>query len=127
MTHDRKDKADVIAWAKELASPDWCLSVPNVAKTALTQLVGMIEAAEPRTVTTEAELAALPVGTVMRAQFPHSPRQSTGEQQRDSIVMRAPEGASSSGGYGTTSGEGWLNMARWGAILTVISTPGVTL
>lgn len=114
-----EERARLIAWAKELAHPDWCLSVPDVAKTAIKQLVAAIET-EPRVVTTEQELEALPLGTVVRAQFPES-------IQRDSIVMRAPEGASSSSGYGTTSGEGWLAMARWGAVLTVVSIPAVTL
>jgi hypothetical protein len=53
----------LLSWAKELADPDWCLSVPAVAKTALIQLVTVIENAKPRTITTVEELDALPMGS----------------------------------------------------------------
>lgn len=73
-----------------------------------------------RIVTTEDELAALPLGTVVRAHWADN-------HQRDSIVMRCAEGGASSSGYGVADTKHWLTMARWGAVLTVVSVPGVAL
>lgn len=52
MSDKERDELDgLLSWAKELADPDWCLSVPAVAKTALIQLVTVIENTKPRTIT----------------------------------------------------------------------------
>lgn len=116
----RKDQADVLAWAKELASPDWCLFVPGVAKTAIMQLVGIIEAPATRTVTTPEQLDALPLGAVVQAHWDDPERP-------DHVSMRGPDGDVANGGYSVAGGLRWRAMASWGATLIVVSIPGVAL
>ena len=60
----RDDEARLLNWARELADPDWCLSVPKPAKDAIRQLVAVIEA-KPRTITTAEELDALTDGVLV--------------------------------------------------------------
>ena len=40
------ERERLMNWAKELASPDWCLSVPPQAKQVITQLTSALEAVE---------------------------------------------------------------------------------
>ena len=69
MSHNN-ERDRLINWAKQLADPNWCLSVPKEAKDVIAQLVNALE---PRQVTTVEELDALrknavimqPGGTVL--------------------------------------------------------------
>ena len=38
------EREDLLKFAKDLADPDWCLSVPVQAKNVIAQLVAIIEA-----------------------------------------------------------------------------------
>lgn len=58
------ERERLIKWAKQLADPNWCLSVPKEAKDTITAL---LKEMEPRTVTTVEELDALPVGSAVRS------------------------------------------------------------
>lgn len=49
------ERERLIVWAKQLADPNWCLSVPKEAKDTITALLKELE---PRTVTTIDELDA---------------------------------------------------------------------
>jgi len=72
---------------------------------------------KPRTITTVEELDALPEGSVVLAQW-------ADKSQDDYQMMRCSEGAASvGGGYGLAGGSHWLEMADWGAELTVLFTP----
>ena len=62
MSNELTERQRLINWAKELASPDWCLSVPVPAKQAITQLLAALE---PQQITTPEELKALPVGSAV--------------------------------------------------------------
>lgn len=71
-------------------------------------------------ISTVEELDALAVGSVVAAHWPDG-------SQPDYQMMRCPEGAASAGGgFGVGGGSHWLNMASWGAELTVLYTPEVT-
>lgn len=61
---ERDELARTLQFAKELADPNWSLSVPHIAKQAIARLVEIIEA-KPRTITTAEELDALPVGSIL--------------------------------------------------------------
>jgi len=37
------EREDLLRFAKDLADPDWCLSVPVTAKTVIAKLVAIIE------------------------------------------------------------------------------------
>lgn len=50
------ERERLIRWAKQLADPNWCLSVPKEAKDVITQLVKELE---PRQLTTVEELEDL--------------------------------------------------------------------
>jgi hypothetical protein len=63
--NDRNDRARALQFAKDLAEPDWSLSVPKVAKDNIRKLLAIIEESKPRTITTPEELDALPVGSVV--------------------------------------------------------------
>jgi hypothetical protein len=65
--NDRNDRARTLQFAKDLADPDWSLSVPKVAKDNIRKLLAIIEASKPRTITTAEELDALPVESVVRS------------------------------------------------------------
>lgn len=65
MNDRRNDRARTLQFAKDLAEPDWSLSVPNVAKDNIRKLLAIIEESKPRTITTPEELDALPVGSVV--------------------------------------------------------------
>ena len=60
--------ARTIQFAKELADPDWSLSVPHTAKQAITRLVEIIET-KHRTITTREELESLGAGAVILDTF----------------------------------------------------------
>lgn len=61
----------------------------------------------------EAELEALPVGSVVRAHWPDG-------SQPDYLAMRGTSGAASTAGAGVFGGVHWLRLATWGAQLTVL-------
>lgn len=66
MTEKKPDDLErVITFAKDLASPDWCLSVPVAAKTVITNLIAAVEDSKPRTIETVEELDKLPVGSAI--------------------------------------------------------------
>jgi hypothetical protein len=44
MSTDLTERQRLINWARGLADPDWCLSVPKPAKQAMTQLLATLEA-----------------------------------------------------------------------------------
>lgn len=67
-------------------------------------------------VTTEDEMEALPVGSVVRATW----ELGHPNEQTPYTMTRCPEGGASVGGWGLASGEHWRAMANWGATLTVI-------
>ena len=56
---------DLLRFAKDLADPDWSLSVPKPAKDVIGKLVAIIEV-QPRTIATAEELDALPFEAVLR-------------------------------------------------------------
>lgn len=60
------ERERLIKWAKQLADPNWCLSVPKEAKDTITALLKELES---RTVTTVEELAKLPDTAVIRDKF----------------------------------------------------------
>lgn len=62
------ERDNLIRWSKELADPDWCLSVVGVAKIAIRRLVAVVEDLTPRVITTVEELDALPMGSVVLSQ-----------------------------------------------------------
>lgn len=72
----------------------------------------------PRIIEKMLDLSSLPVGSVVRAHWPDN-------SQPDYQMTRCPEGgASSGGGFGLAGGSQWLDMADWGAVLTVLYAPG---
>lgn len=58
------ERDNLLRFAKDLADPDWSLSVPMPVKRVIRKLVDIIEAG-PRTITTVEELDALPRGSVV--------------------------------------------------------------
>jgi hypothetical protein len=48
--NDRNDRARALQFAKDLADPDWSLSVPKVAKDNIRRLLAIIEDSKPRTI-----------------------------------------------------------------------------
>jgi len=60
------EREDLVRWAKELADPNWCLSVPKEAKDVITKLIAAIEEAKPREVATVEELDGLGDGALIR-------------------------------------------------------------
>ena len=68
----------------------------------------------PRQIFTVMELEALPVGSVVLAHWADG-------SMEDYQMMRCREGgASSGGGFGLAADSHWINMASWGATLTVL-------
>ncbi|WNT44956.1 hypothetical protein SEA_ABBYDAISY_62 [Arthrobacter phage AbbyDaisy] len=63
--NDRNDRARALQFAKDLAEPDWSLSVPKVAKDNIRKLLAIIEESKPRTITTVKELDALADGSAV--------------------------------------------------------------
>lgn len=73
--------ASTLAFARDLADPDWSLSVPKVAKDVIGQLVAEVEALTPRTITTAEELDDLPFGSAVQT-----------SDASDTVVLKAEGG-----------------------------------
>ena len=56
---DPNELKRTLMFARDLADPDWSLSVPKPAKDTIRKLLAIIEAAKPRIITTAEELDAL--------------------------------------------------------------------
>jgi len=60
---------NLLQFAKELADPDWSLSVPKIAKDTIASLLQVIEDSKPRPINTIEEVDALPDKTIVRTRF----------------------------------------------------------